>query len=250
MKVLLSEFIILSYMKYESRERAGELLGNYLKENADFLEDALLLAIPRGGVPVAYNVAQKLQIPFHIVITKKITSPENPEFAIGAIAPDGSYEVNRKMLSYLNISQNEFEAYKDVAYEKVIKRVKKYANGEIPILTNKNVFIIDDGIATGFTALVAAKFARNLEAKNVILAVPVSPADSKRRLGNRFDEVYCPNVSQGGRFAVGMFYIDFHQNTDKELFSYLDLARKKNLLYDKTRDLTDKEIKPVSEMKI
>lgn len=237
-------------MKYESRERAGELLGNYLEENANFLENAVLLAIPRGGVPVAYNVAQKLQIPFHIVITKKITSPENPEFAIGAIAPDGSYEVNRKILSYLNIFQNEFEAYKDVAYEKVINRVKKYADGEIPILANKNVFIIDDGIATGFTALVAAKFAKNLDAKNVILAVPVSPADSKRKLADRFDEIYCPNVVQGGRFAVGMFYVDFHQNTDEELFTYLDLARDNNLLYEKTKNVSDNGIKALSDMQI
>jgi len=220
-------------MKYENRRKAGEILAETIKDNLkDALQDSIILAIPRGGVPVAYSVAKKLNIPFHLVITKKLPHPKNPEVAIGAIARDGTYELNER-IKYYSFSENFLKDVKEKALEKVKKRIEKYSDGKYPDVEGKDLIVIDDGIATGYTALVAGKYLKNQGANKIFLAIPVCPTSSTERVRDVYDDLICPHRIKSYAFAVGAFYEDFHQNTDEELYEYLEKAKEQNLLYDK-----------------
>jgi len=219
-------------MKYENRKKAGEVLANNIrKEFSKSIKEFIILAIPRGGVPVAYSVAKELYIPFNLVITKKLAHPNNPEVAIGAIAPDGTYEINERIL-YYGVDRENLNELKNNALKKVEARIEKYSKGKQPDVKNKNIFVIDDGIATGYTALVAGKYLKNLGAKKVILAIPVCPEGSIEKVKKVYDELICPSIIKSYSFAVGSYYDDFHQNTDEELFDYIEKAKKNNLFYE------------------
>ncbi|TFF84877.1 MAG: phosphoribosyltransferase [Promethearchaeota archaeon] len=219
-------------MKYENRKKAGKVLANKIrKEIPKPIKEFIILAIPRGGVPVAFSVAKELDIPFNLVITKKLAHPNNPEVAIGAIAADGTYEINERIL-YYGVDQENLDKLKNNALEKVETRIKKYSKGKQLDVKNKNIFVIDDGIATGYTALVAGKYLKNLGAKKVILAIPVCPESSIEKVKKVYDELICPSIIKSYSFAVGSYYDDFHQNTDEELFDFIKKAKKNNLFYE------------------
>ncbi len=216
-------------MRFKNREEAGILLGQYIKDELSEEEkkDAIILAIPRGGVPVAYYISKETGIPFYIVITKKITNPAEPEAALGAVALDGSYilsEYAKKLYS-----PELLENFAQQAYEEAQERAKKYGFREID-LTDKTVLIVDDGVATGYTAIAASLYAKNKGAKKVILAVPVCPLDSLPRLAKYFDKVICLYKADVPFFAVGAFYKDFHQVEDREFFNYIAKALEEDLL--------------------
>ena len=225
-------------MKFKNREEAGKKLGVEIDDYLENKKDVVILAIPRGGVLVAYPISKWLGIPFHLIITKKLTAPQAPEVAIGAIAPDGTYKVNQRTYSYFNPSPSQFEVIKETALSKVKTRLEKYTNGQEPDVREKTVIIIDDGIATGYTALVAGKYVKNKGAKKVILAVPVCPADSVSRMLEVFDDFLYVHKESLGPFSVGAFYIDFHQNTDQELFDNLNNAEQNHLLYQNLEKAT------------
>jgi predicted phosphoribosyltransferase len=216
---------------FKNRKEAGKSLIEKIKAELDDVSNAVILAIPRGGVPVAYVVSKELGIPFHLIITKKLTVPQAPEVAMGAIAPDGSYEINDRVYNYFNPSRDEFKEVKQRTLDKVKKRIKKYTDLKEPVIEGKKVIIIDDGIATGYTALVAGKHAKNKGAEQVILAVPVCPEDQISKVLKVFDKFLYVYSSSSSRFAVGAFYQDFHQNTDEELKDYMQRAKNNNLLY-------------------
>ncbi len=215
---------------FEDREEAGKLLGKYLKEKLDEFSidknNAILLAIPRGGIPIAYHVSRETSIPFSLVITKKIAMPSDPEAAIGAIAPDGTYLLST--YAYY-LPEYQLQQAKEIALKEAIKKQEKYLEKE-PDLEGKDVFIVDDGIATGYTAMVAGMYAKNKGARRVFLAVPVCPEDSIKRVKEVFDEVFCLEKVDTPFFAVGAFYKDFHQVEDEEVQYYLEKAKKENIL--------------------
>ncbi len=214
---------------FENREDAGKKLGEYLKENLEYLgidvNNALILAIPRGGVPVAYYVSKETGIPFSLVITKKIAMPSDPEAAIGAIAPDGTYLLST--YAYY-IPEYQLEEAKETALKEALKKKEKYLDKE-PQIEGKDVIIVDDGIATGYTAMVAGMYAKNKGAKRVFLAVPVCPEDSIPRVKDIFDDVICLEKVDTPFFAVGAFYRDFHQVEDEELSEIIKKAKEENL---------------------
>ncbi|MFO8017084.1 MAG: phosphoribosyltransferase family protein [Promethearchaeia archaeon] len=216
--------------KFENRTQAGKKLAGALKDHKELIEQSIILAIPRGGVPVAYEVANELNIPFTLIITKKLTSPQNPEVAIGAIAPDGTYKINERTYSFLDISDDRFERIKKEVLTNVKQRVEKYTDRKELNLEEKKVIIIDDGIATGFTSLLAAKYARKRGADKVVLAVPVALSSSITTVKKAYDDVIF--IISKGAFSIGAYYNDFHQNTDEELFDYIEKAKKKGLYYD------------------
>ncbi len=215
-------------MRFKNREEAGELLGielnKYLTEEEK--QNAVILAIPRGGVPVAYYVSKTTGIPFNIVITKKITSPEEPEAALGAVAVDGSYIISDYAKRWY--SEEKVQQFKENAYQEALKRAKKYGYKDLN-LKGKTVIIIDDGVATGYTAMSAGMLAKKKGANRVIIAVPVCPSDAVYRLREVFDDVICIHRSNNPFFAVGAFYDDFHQVEDDEFFEYIEKAKKENL---------------------
>jgi predicted phosphoribosyltransferase len=218
-------------MRYKNRENAGEYLAKEIKDYSLKIEDSVILAIPRGGVVVAYPMAKKLNIPFNLIITKKISHPDNPEVAIGAVAPDGTVKINQEAIKYGNISQEDIENAKEKALAKIEKRVKKYLGEKHPDIKDKIVIIVDDGIATGYTALVAGEYVKNKGAKEAILAIPVCFMSTLEKTEDLFDHVACANRVDTYAFSVGAYYNDFHQNTDKEIYGILSKAKEEGLLF-------------------
>ncbi|MFW9874814.1 MAG: phosphoribosyltransferase [Candidatus Thorarchaeota archaeon] len=215
---------------------AGKLLAKKLKVSSLSLKDSIILAIPRGGVPVAYEIAQKLNIPFSLVITKKLAPLSNPEFAFGAIAPDGTTLINQQYLSYHRINNEELTQIKKNVLTQIKNRIHKYQIDEKIDLKSKNSIIVDDGIATGYTAMVAGKYIKKKGSRKTILAIPVAPKNSIKRAKNIFDSVICYLPIDAMSFAVGAYYNDFHQVQDEELFNYMDKAKKQNLIYEKIKE--------------
>ena len=212
---------------FRDREEAGKLLTGEIKKVIEDKKETVILAIPRGGVPVAYWISKGLNIPFSMVVAKKITFPYEPEAAIGAAAPDGTY----LLADYYSESSHQVKEAIEKAVKEAKEKLSKYLGGKEPDIKGKTVIIVDDGIATGYTAMVAGKYAKNKGAKKVILAVPVCPSDSIGRASKVFDQVLCYHKVDTLFFAVGAYYQDFHQVSDEELSHYLKKAKEEGLLY-------------------
>ncbi|WP_457643109.1 phosphoribosyltransferase [Persephonella sp.] len=212
---------------FKNREEAGELLGRLLVEAVENKENAVILAIPRGGVPVAYYASKVSGIPFSMVVAKKITFPHEPEAAVGAATPDGSFILSERV-------PEDHPQVKE-AIERAILEAKekqaKYIGDKEPDIRGKTVVIVDDGVATGYTAVAAGMYAKNKGAEEIILAVPVCPSDSIHRLNRYFDRIICYHKVDTLFFAVGAFYQDFHQVSDSELQEYLKKAEEEGILY-------------------
>ncbi|MBK3332536.1 phosphoribosyltransferase [Persephonella atlantica] len=212
---------------FKDREEAGSLLAEEVKKVIKEKENAVILAIPRGGVPVAYQISKKTGIPFSMVVSKKITFPYEPEAAIGAAAPDGTYI----LAPYYSESSPEVKEAIKRAVNEAKEKMNKYLKGKEPDIKDKTVVIVDDGIATGYTALVAGMYAKKKGASEVILAVPVCPSDSVKKAEEIFDKVICYNKVNSLFFAVGAYYQDFHQVSDSELEMYIKKAENEGLYY-------------------
>ncbi|RMA97711.1 phosphoribosyltransferase [Hydrogenothermus marinus] len=215
---------------FKNREEAGNLIGKYLNKYLEDKEDAIILAIPRGGVPVAYYVAKETGIPFYFVISSKITSPSDPELALGAVDIEGNYVISDFARRIYN--QEQLEIFKKMALEKNKEKAKKYGFKDID-LKDKIAIIVDDGVATGYTAIVSSLYAKKKGAKKVILAVPVCPSDAIYRLKDYFNDIICLERIDSPYFAVGMYYEDFHQVEDEEFFDYIEKAKKEKIFLEK-----------------
>lgn len=191
---------------YKNRKESGEKLVGYLEKYKD--ENAVLLAIPRGGVPVAFEVSKKLGLPLDVIIVKKIGHPNNPEYAVGAASVNSAY-INPQNIrgvteSYLEEEKNK----KQLEAKKIYNELRGEKN---PIdLKGKIAIIVDDGVATGSTIKMAITVAKNLGAKRVVVAVPVGSPSAISMLRNEADEVICP-LQPTMFHAIGQFYEDFSQ---------------------------------------
>ena len=206
---------------FKNREDAGKLLAEFLKTYNFDKTKTIILAIPRGGVPIAWEISKALNIPFSLVITKKLAPLNEPEAAFGAIAPDGNTYIDQSLMRYMGVNEGELEVIKEKALSEIKRRIKTYLKDKEPNIEGKDVIIIDDGIATGYTAIVAAIYAKNRGANKVYLAVPVCPDDSIPRVKKFFDDVICLYPVKTPFFAVGAYYQDFRQLTDDDMLEYL-----------------------------
>ncbi|MEN6564808.1 MAG: phosphoribosyltransferase family protein [Veillonellales bacterium] len=205
---------------YQNRTSAGYILAENLSRLT--LSHPCLLAIPRGGVLVAAPVADKLNLPLDILITKKIGHPLNPEVAVGAVMPDGTTIWNEALLSEMNIHKAQLQPQVEEKYREIQQRLTIYTGSDsvTPAIRNQTVIIIDDGIATGYTIRAAVLWLKSLAPAKIILAVPVAPPDVLEELAGLVDQLVCP--LQPLHFqAVGLYYQDFHQNTDAEVIHIL-----------------------------
>ncbi len=206
-------------MSFRDRVEAGRQLAAVLQGYRD--RRPFVLAIPRGGVVVGYEVAVALDAPLDVIVPRKLHAPDNPELAIGAVAHDGSIYVDTDLIRSIRIS----EAYlqEEIARElaEIRRRMQLYRGDRpAPALHGYAAIVVDDGIATGSTMIAALRAARAMPPARLIAAVPVAPADGFRRLALEADEVYClltPEVF----YAVGQFYEDFGQTTDDEVVQLL-----------------------------
>lgn len=186
---------------------------------------AVVLGVPRGGVTVAAEVARELGLPLDVVVATKVGDPSNPEFAIGAVAADGEVHVNPAA----SMPAEEVRRLSGPAHAKVTREVALFRDGRTPLdLEDREVIIVDDGLATGLTALAAIGFLRRLGAIRVVLAVPVAPHDTALMLAGYVDELVVletpPHFS-----AVGQFYRSFDQVEDSEVLELLNRARQRTI---------------------
>jgi putative phosphoribosyl transferase len=185
----------------------------------------VIVALPRGGVPVAYEVARELEAPLDVVCVRKLGAPMQPEYGIGAIGEGGIRFVRRGELEMLGIEEQELEAIVARESAELERRRRLYRGDREPVqVAGRTVILVDDGIATGGTAVVGGKVLRARGAGRVVLAVPVGPPGTPERLGDDFDEVICLEEPHGF-FGIGAFYAEFGQTSDEEVIEMLDAAR-------------------------
>jgi putative phosphoribosyl transferase len=209
---------------FADRRDAGRRLAVELERFRD--EDPLVVALPRGGVPVGFEVAGTLGAPLDILLVRKIGAPFNPEYGIGAIAEGGARFIRREDAELLGIGDEQLEAIVARESAELERRHRLYRGEHEPLeVAGRTVILVDDGIATGGTAMVAARALRGRGAARVVLAVPVAPPGSELRLGDDFDELVCLEQPHGF-FGVGQLYVDFGQVSDKEVTELLDAAHR------------------------
>ena len=194
---------------FSDRVDAGKRLAAAL---TDFKgKNAVVLAIPRGGVVVAYEIANALNLPLDVIIPRKIGAPDNPELAIGAMTEDGTIIIDRRLVAYLGVNESYIEQESERQKHEIERRLKIYRSSEpYPNLKGKDVIIVDDGIATGSTMKAALASVKNRGAKTVTVAIPVGPPDTIRELEKQADRVLCLYTPEYFA-AIGQFYRDFEQ---------------------------------------
>jgi putative phosphoribosyl transferase len=208
---------------FEDRAEAGRRLAEALAHLE--AENAVVLSIPRGGVEVGAEVARAMGWPLDIVIPRKVRAPGNQELGLGAVAP-GVRVLDERMVRSLGVSPEYLE--REIAFEEeeIRRRSEAYRAGRGPFdLREKVAVIVDDGVATGGTAMAALRWARAQGASRVILAVPVAPAEAVANLAKEADEVVCLATPEPF-YAVGQWYARFPQTSDQEVIRQLEEARR------------------------
>jgi putative phosphoribosyl transferase len=207
---------------FQNREEAGRQLAKKLMDYRDD-PDAVVLAIPRGGVPVAYQVASRLNLPLDVIVIKKIGFPGNEEFSIGAAGLGGVY-LNQEIVKYYKVPQSYIDAQVKRRQEEVRQRLRLLRGSEEPVqVQGKTVIVIDDGIATGATVRMALALLRRQSPKALVVAVPVAPAGTADAFEEQADSFFC--LQERALFgAIGQFYADFSQ-VDEETARHLLTAQ-------------------------
>lgn len=201
-------------MIFENRQQAGRLLAEALKEYAG--KEVLVLALPRGGVVLGYEVAKALGAPLDLVITKKISHPLDPEYALCAVAEEGEPLCSEDAAEKMGREWLE-DAALTVRREIRRRREAYCGNRPSPDIRGKAVIVVDDGIATGLTMMAAIQEVRSHEPKELIVAIPVTPGDTARRLEALADRLVSLKIDEAYLGYVGAYYMDFSQVEDEEV---------------------------------
>jgi putative phosphoribosyl transferase len=227
-------------MIFENRVQAGRALAARLEHLRG--QDVVVLGLPRGGVPVAYEVAKELHLPLDVIVVRKLGVPSQPELAMGAVGEGGVVVVNEEVSRMIRINRDDFDRVEAHERKEVERRAKSFRGNRLGVsLQGRIALVIDDGIATGSTAQAACKVARASGAVKVILAVPVGASDSLRLLEKAADEIVCLYIPEM-LYAVGEWYEDFSPTSDEEVVELLRDASLK-LTTDINQVPRDDEIK-------
>ena len=190
---------------FHNRSQAGEVLSALLDSYKN--SPSLIMAIPSGGIPVAVSIAERLDLPLEVAPVSKITLPWNTEAGYGAVAFDGTTRLNTDLLPHLRLTEKDIEEGKIKTWEKVKRRTQKFrGNLPFPDLADRPVILIDDGLASGFTLLVAVEALRKAGASNLIVAVPTGSLKSVQKVSRQVEVLYCANIRSGWSFAVADAY--------------------------------------------
>ena len=213
-------------MEFLNREDAGRKLARLLGAYAE-KKNAIVLGVPRGGVPVAFEVAIALEAPLDVFVARKLGVPEQPELAFGAIAGGGVRFINEEVAQAVRLSRAEMERVIAREREELERRERVYRGGRPPLhLEGQTVTLVDDGIATGASMQAAIAALRLLKPERIILAAPVASASAARRLRPQVDELICLYRPMAF-YAIGQFYEEFDQVSDEQVVDLLQLSRER-----------------------
>ncbi|MFX1288321.1 MAG: phosphoribosyltransferase [Promethearchaeota archaeon] len=227
----------MKFIPYESRFKAGELLASFvLNQNPsmkkiieDENEKVHLFAIPNGGVPVAEGFCNELSVGFDVLIVRKIKIPYNTEAGFGSVTTDGTILINEALLSQLNLSESSIKSSIETTKREISERIKFYnktMDKEFfykSFINNNYIFIVDDGLASGFTMLAAIKMIKKYKPKQLYVGVPTAPFHTVNRIQHEIDEIYCPNIRKASWFAVADAYKHWYDVPESEV---LDIIKK------------------------
>ncbi|WP_254533788.1 phosphoribosyltransferase [Natrinema gelatinilyticum] len=205
--------------RFADRTDAGVQLAEEIRDRG--IDADIVLAIPRGGLPLGRAVADALDVPLDIVVAKKIGAPGNPEYAIGAVASDGSVWRNEAALRGVGVDSDYFEEKRAEEAANARRKADRYRGDRPkPDLSGETVIVVDDGVATGSTARACLRCLNETDAERIVLAIPVGPPRTIHELADETDEVVCLETPSGFR-GVGQFYEDFAQVPDEKAMEYL-----------------------------
>lgn len=208
-----------------NRTAAGQALGKALAVYAE-RDDVIVLALPRGGVPVAFEAAQALKAPLDLMLVRKLGTPGQRELAMGAIAAGGARVLNKDVIDTLSISQDTIDAVAQDEQKELERRQHTYRGDRpLPEIQGRCVILVDDGVATGATMRAAVAALRQRQPAHIVVAVPVAPPDTVKLLRREADEVVCLETPRPFT-AIGRWYQDFPQLTDDEVRALLARAWK------------------------
>lgn len=210
--------------RYPNRSAAGQVLAGHLLHYAQ-RPDVLVLALPRGGVPVAFEVARVLHAPLEVFLVRKLGVPGHEELAMGAIASGGVRVINQAVVGPMQIPSDAIERIAERELAELNRRAALYRDGwPEPEWAGKVVILVDDGLATGSTMRAAVVAVRQLQVSRIVVAVPVASVETYAAFTSEVNEIVCPLTPPDFR-AVGQWYDDFAQTTDEEVRELLSAAR-------------------------
>lgn len=214
-------------LQFRDRTDAGRRLARELARYADD-PNVRVLALPRGGVPVAFEVARELDAPLDVFIVRKLGVPGHEEFAMGAIATGGVRLIDEDIVRQLRISADEVEAVVSAEQQELERRERLYrGNRPPPDVAGRTVILVDDGLATGASMRVAVAALRLENPARIVVAVPIAPPDTCEALRRLADDAVCA-VTPERFYAVGLWYEDFEQTTDEEVHELIERSRREH----------------------
>ena len=228
-----------SFTKYESRFKAGKILAEFIHGKNKILYNVIIenpkdffsYAIPNGGVPVAEGFCSTLNINYDIIIVRKIKIPYNTEAGFGSLTSNGTIFINKLLLNRLNLTNKAIQDSIELTKEEIRERIKFYKK-ELNTedfyksnIQNKMIFILDDGLASGYTMLAAINMIRKYKPKKIIIVVPTAPLRTIKRINKEVDDIFCPNIREIMRFAVADAYKNWYDIPEKEVLESLDSSK-------------------------
>jgi predicted phosphoribosyltransferase len=208
---------------FRDRAHAGQALAQQLAAYQG-RRDVIVLALPRGGVPVAYEIARALGAPLDVLVVKKIVMPEYEEMAVGATASDGDTVLDEDLIERLHLSKAEVYGIAEVARAEVVRRERTYRNLRSSVdVSGRTVILVDDGLATGSSMRAAIVALRRRGPARIVVAVPVASVDAVAELQTLADDVVCTATPEPF-YAVGLWYDDFAQTSDEQVRELLERA--------------------------
>jgi predicted phosphoribosyltransferase len=208
---------------FQDREEAGRRLVEQLLHYRE-RPATLILALPRGGVAVGYQLSLGLHLPLDVFIVRKLGAPDNPEYALGAVGETGTVYVNPEAMAGFHFSRADLKTLAEAQREEIVRRQALYREDRrLPVLTGRTVILVDDGIATGSTFFASVQSIKNLKPHRLIGAIPVGPIETIREIRAQVDELVVL-ATPDPFWAVGNHYVDFAQVSDRAVVEYLNLA--------------------------
>ncbi len=226
-------------MKYESRFIAGKILTEYIQDNNEEFyiqisqnpKDFFCFAIPNGGVPIAEGFCSQFNIHYDILIVRKLKIPYNTEAGFGAITTDGTVLFNQPLLSQLNLSEKQINDSIVTTKEEIQQRIKYYRRElnlqeqYVKNIQNKNIVLLDDGLASGFTMLAGIKMIKKYNPNKIYIAVPTAPLRTIKRIQNEVYEIICPNIRNTFWFAVADAYRHWYDVPETEVLEIINSSK-------------------------